>query len=306
MEKKLNIGLIGCGIWGKNILRDLIYLGAEVYIYEVDEKEKENASELGASGYFTKLEKLNSLDGFIISTSATTHANILKSLDDFNKPIFMEKPLCTTSHDLESIRRFEDKDIFLMHIWRYHSGIIKLREIVESKELGELIKLKTVRANWTSPRVDTDSVWTLVPHDITTALEILGYIPEPRFATCETYNGEPKGMLGVLGNSPKFIFEVSNRYFDKRREVRCHFEKGVAVLKDEKVNYIEIYRGGAESKPESVKFEKISFDNYSPLKRELLAFFDYINGGDPPKSNLSEGIDVTETVLKLRKLAGLN
>ncbi|MGH7886023.1 MAG: Gfo/Idh/MocA family protein [Thermodesulfobacteriota bacterium] len=306
MEKKLKIGLIGCGIWGKNILRDLILLGVEVYVYEVDEKEKENSLKLGANKYITKMEELSYLDGIIISTPATTHANILNSLEDFDRPIFVEKPLCTSESDLESIKKLADKDIFLMHIWRYHAGIIELGKINKSKELGELVRLKTSRTNWTSPRVDTDSVWTLAPHDITIALEILGYIPKPNYATCEVYNGEPKGMVAVLGKSSEFIFEVSNRYFDKKREVRGHFEKGVAVLKDEKVNFLEIYHGDENSKLEKVKVEKRYFNNDFPLKKELSAFIDYINCGEPPKSNLQEGIDVIETVLKLRELTGLH
>ncbi len=306
MSKKLKIGLIGCGIWGKNILRDLISLKTEVYVYETDKKESEDVLRLGASKYFTELEELNLLDGIIISTPATTHANILSTLKDLDKPIFVEKPLCTSSNDLETIKQLSEKDIYLMHVWRYHPGIIKLGEITKSKELGELVQLKTTRTNWTSPRFDTDSVWTLVPHDITIVLEILGYIPEPSFATCEIYNGEPKGMIGVLGASNEFIFEVSNRYFDKRREVRAHFEKGVAVLKDEKVDFIEIYNGDEKSISSDVEIEKRKFGSSLPLKKELLAFIDYVNGGASPKSNLQEGIDIIESVLKLRKLAELN
>lgn len=306
MKNKLKIGLVGCGIWGKNILRDLISLNTEVYVYDIEETKKKDAFDLGASKFFTSLQELDSLDGLVISTTATTHVKILDSIKDFNRPIFVEKPLCTNSSDLETIRKFSDKKIFLMHVWRYHTGIIKLGEIVRSKELGEVVKIKTTRTNWTSPRIDTDSVWTLVPHDITIVLEILGYIPEPRFATCEIYNGEPKGMLAVLGDSNEFIFEVSNRYFDKRREVRVHFEKGVAVLINENVDFIEIYHGDENSVLDGVKIEKRKFDPSPPLRKELSVFIDFLSGGESPKSDFKEGINVVETVLKLRNLAGLN
>lgn len=302
----MKIGLIGCGKWGRNILRDLVSLNIDVIVYEVDEKKKEAAFKQGAKKFKTGLEELGNLDGLIICTPATTHAELLNKLKEFDKPVFVEKPLCTNINDLEFIKKHSDKDIFLMHIWRYHAGIVGLGEINRSRELGNLVQLKTIRANWTSPRVDTDSVWTLVPHDLTIAYEILGYIPEPIFATCEIYGGQPKGMLGILGKSPKFIFEVSNRYFDKRREIRAHFENGVAVIKDEKVDYIEIYHGNEKTRAEDVKVEKRFFDNSLPLKKELSSFIQCLNGGNRPKSDLQEGIKVVENILKLRKLAGLS
>jgi len=307
MKEKLKIGLIGCGTWGKNILADLVLLGADTTVFDINPAIKNDIISLGANSFETEILNIDRFDGLVVSTPAVTHLEILDTISEFNKPIYLEKPLCTSKVDLERVKQeLCGKKIFLMHVWRYHNGIIELGRIAKNKNLGNPVQLITKRTNWTSPRQDVDSVWTLVPHDLTIVLEIFGYIPEPKSAICEFYKNKPKGMLGIMGEEPSFIFEVSNRYIDKRREVRLHCENGVAVLKDEKVNYIDIYTGDSNSVSEKIIPEKIEFQNSPPLKKELETFLEYLNGGDAPKSSLQEGILIVENILLLRKLAGLN
>lgn len=306
MEKKIKIALVGCGNWGMNILRDLLSLEADVSVIDSDIKLEKKVISLGATSFFKDLSKTEQFDGIIISTPASTHRILLEKLKNCGKPIFVEKPLCTSGEDLEWIKKNCDgMQIFLMHVWRYHAGIVELGTIAKEKKLGNPVQLVTKRTNWTSPRQDVDSVWTLLPHDLTIAKEILGYIPEPRNAVCEVYNGTPRGMSGALGEVPGMIFEVSNRYFDKRREVRLHCENGVAVLKDEITDHIDIYLGGPESKMDSVKPDKIYFQNIPPLKTEIDVFLEFIKAVDKPKSDLVEGIEVVEKIIKLRELAGI-
>jgi predicted dehydrogenase len=148
-----------------------------------------------------------------------------------------------------------------------------------------------------------DSIWNLVPHDITLAIEILGHIPEPHSATVELQQGRPCGMVGVLGRDPWMIFESSNRYADKRREVRVHGEEGVAVLPSVDATEIEVARSGAGG---SVVIERMPLPPVDPLTAQLRAFLDFANGsGVAPKSPAEEGLAVVRTVERLRELAGL-
>jgi predicted dehydrogenase len=189
-----------------------------------------------------------------------------------------------------------------MHNWRYHARIQLLTDITKSQELGELVFYKSNRCNWTSPRSDVDSVWTLIPHDITIAFHILGYFPEPIAAVVENYGGIQRGMTALLGKNPACVFEVSNRYADKRREVRLHFTKGVAVLKNEVVDYIEIYHGDDCSNPDEMRLEYRSFEPIPTIRKELEIFLGFLAGGMPPKTTLQEGIRVVEIIHQLKKL----
>lgn len=301
---KRKIALIGCGIWGQNILRELVYLGAEVHVFDSDSSLREKMKDLGAHSFHSGLpQKKETYDGIIIATPSSTHRKILESVVDLNLPIFLEKPLTTNLEDVKALSGIPTDDIYLMHIWLYHPGINILKEIAESGELGKVKGVRSTRANWTSPRKDTDSAWNLSPHDITIAKSILGHIPKPKCAIAEKHKNVIRGMTALMGDDPYAVFEVSNRYERKIREVRLHCEMGVAILEDEKVDYIKVVHGDDGSDPAKLKIEKRVFDKTQPLRFEVKEFLDYLNGGEPPRSHFSDGFEVIKTIHQLIELA---
>jgi predicted dehydrogenase len=261
------------------------------------------ALEMGATQVFESKPQNLLPKGWVIATPAVTHFEVVKALSEDKVPIFVEKPLTCNLQEAEELLKIEGNQIFVMHNWLYHAGIQMLADLVNSGELGDLVFYKSNRCNWTSPRSDVDSVWTLIPHDITIAFCMLGYFPKPKAAVVEVYNGTQRGMTAFLGEKIPCVFEVSNRYADKRREVRLHFTKGVAVLKDEKVNYIEIFHGDDQSKPDEIRVEKRPFNTKSPLESELEAFISYLDGGSPPLTDLAEGVEVIRIINQLKTLA---
>ena len=305
MAKQLTIGLIGCGTRGKNILHDLQSLPVDVIVYEKPGFDCDTALKMGAKSCYISLHHIENVDGIIIATPAVTHKEILEQILIYHIPTFVEKPLTANFEDALSLYTLAHDEVFLMHNWRYHQGIELLGEIARNQELGKVLGIKTNRCNWTSPRTDIDSVWDLIPHDLTIVREILGEIPVPKFAAAEVHKGIARGMWAHLGEGPYCIIEISNRYWDKRREVRLHCEKGVAILKDEIVSHIEIIKGDHRSLPEMVDIEQRSFENYPPLLKELEVFLAHLQGGPPPKSNFAEGFEIIQIIDVLRKLAGI-
>ena len=304
MEKIISkIGLIGCGIWGQKILRDLISLESQVWVIDSDPQKLQVARDMGAAETFLKIPTEKVPDGWIVSTPASTHHKVLIELFQLGKPIYVEKPLTCSLEEAENLLKNATVPVYVMHNWRYHRGVRMLAEIAKSKELGELIFMKSNRCNWTSPRTDVDSVWTLIPHDITIAYEVLGYFPKPKSAIVEEYGGIQRGMTALLGKEPSCVMEVSNRYADKRREIRLHFTRGVAVLENETVDYIQIFHGNDLSKPEDMKLEIRKFEPIPPLLEELKSFIGYLKGGTPPLTPLAEGVEVIRILDELKKLA---
>jgi predicted dehydrogenase len=300
MKKK--IALLGCGIWGQNILKELVSLNAETTVYEANSDLKQKTLDLGATGFHIGLPYPEHYDGIIIATPSTTHRSLIEILAPSGIPIFLEKPLTTTLEDAIALENLSPDNVFLMHVWLYHSGIKLLREIVRSGELGRILGIRSTRVNWTSPRKDTDSAWNLSPHDITIAKAILGYLPAPRSAVAERHNGIIRGFIAMLGDDPFVVFEVSNRYEHKIREVRVHFEKGIAVLEDEKTDHIKVIHGDASSDLKDVRIENRNFDSTPPLHLEISEFLHYLEGGPPPQSSFSDGLEVIKMIRKLVEL----
>lgn len=298
-----SIALIGCGTWGRKILSNLIRLSCNVSVYENDITIKDSILSLGAKDFQIGLPSQKAYDGIIIATPASSHKAVMESVLSLDLPIFLEKPLTAKLTDALFLKNIVHSEVFLMHIWIYHPGIQMLRDIAQSGELGKVKGLKSTRVNWTSPRKDIDSVWNLSPHDVTIAKAILGKIPKPKSAVAERHNGVIRSFTALLGNDPYCIFEVSNRYERKLREVRVHCEKGVVFLKDEKVDYVTIVKGDDNNNLTDKSIELRNFDSTSPLYLELQEFINYLNGGPPPKSNFEDGLDVVRIIHQLVELS---
>jgi predicted dehydrogenase len=248
--------------------------------------------------------ELPEVDALVVATPAVTHAAVVDVLLPRGVPTLVEKPFTTSVADAERLAAHGGNRLFVGHVWRYHPGIEQLGEIARSGEIGPIAGLRSTRTNWTSPRTDVDSVWNLAPHDLTLAIEILGGIPAPRAALAEVQDGRAVGLIALLGDAPWLAFDVSNRYRDKRREVRVHGRDGVAVMRDPDAGQIEIARGDARTRampPIDVR----DVPRESALRRQLAAFLGVLDGGPPPKSTAAEGAEVVKAVVRLRELAGL-
>ncbi|MEX2127596.1 MAG: Gfo/Idh/MocA family oxidoreductase [Xanthobacteraceae bacterium] len=296
------VGLVGCGRWGRNILRDLLSLRCRVVVVEPNPENRQLAATLGPAEIVNDISRLPPVEGIIAATPATTHAAVVEALLDRGVPIFCEKPLTTDPASAARLVNRASDRLFVMHIWRYHCGIQELAEIARSQQLGPVLALRTERTNWTSPRQDTDSIWTLVPHDLTIALAILGKIPAPRSAAVEIIADKPVSITAMLGDTPWFSLNSSTRYREKHREVRLHCEDGVAVLPSAESRYIEILRSTA-TPDRTPLIERRPISGESALIRELTVFVQYLRGGPPPPTDAHEGLAVVNAVAALRRLA---
>lgn len=303
IARDLHIGLVGCGLWGRNILRDLRALGCTVHVAEPDAANRAAAEEGGAATVAASPDDLPTVDGLVVATPASTHVAVVEALLGRDVPIFLEKPFTPDLAAAERLAAQCPDRLFVMHVWRYHAGVEALAEIARTQALGPVLGLRTVRTNWTSPRRDIDSVWTLAPHDLSIALDVLGHVPEPQFATAEVHDGRAVGLLGVGGTDAWHVLEVSTRYGDKRRETRLHTTDGVAVLPTAGT-HLDIYHGDARS--ETARVERRALPGTSALVRELEAFVAHLQGGPPPRSGMDDALAILRAMLRLRHLAGLD
>ena len=298
------LALLGGGIWGRKILRDLVALGAAVTVFEPLAGRHAELAELGAVAVRADFPAPgDDFAGFVVATPSTTHRAVLERLLPLDRPIFLEKPLTTTLADAEALARLDVSRVFLMHVWRYHPGIMALAEVARTRVLGELKGIRSVRANWTSPRGDTDALWNLAVHDLTIARAILGYLPEPRAALAERHGGVIRSFQAFLGEEPYLSLEVSNRYERKVREVRLHCTGGVAVLPSVDADHVLLVYGDDRSDPGEVRREKRVFGGESALVAELREFLGYLGGGAAPRCGFGEGLEVIRMLDALERMS---
>lgn len=298
------VALVGCGRWGRLIARDLVDLAADVTVVDP-------SPEAGAYARTADLHRVHDLDdlddhgidGVVVATPATTHAAVLGRVAALGVPVFCEKPLTVGVHDAEAVVERLGSRLHVMHVWRYHRGVEVLGELARSGALGTVHGVRTTRTNWTSPRTDVDSTWTLAPHDLTIAVEVLGRIPAPRAALAEAVDGRAVSLWAHLGGGPEpwLVVEASTRFADRRREVRVHGSRATATLAGDGTTEV-IVAEGTDLDP---RIRTVPFDPEPPLRRELAAWLDHTRGGPAPKSDGAEGLAVVRALAELRALAGL-
>jgi predicted dehydrogenase len=296
VQAPVRVGLVGCGRWGRHILRDLNSLGCEVPVVARSEASRDRAKEGAAAEIVSDTSDLTDVDGIVVSTPTITHAEVVGEALEHGVPVYVEKPLTA---DVESARRLAaaaPERLFVMDKWRYHPGVAELARIARSEELGPVVGIYARRVTLGHHHSDVNTVWIHAPHDLTIALEVLGEVPRPRVAVAELVDGEVNGLTAILGESPWMALEVSALAPGHRRELRLVCEQGVAQLDGGYAEYVVVGRPG-QLDEDGVERRPIEGD--LPLLAELGAFVEHLRGGPPPLSSAADGVLIVETVAEM-------
>jgi predicted dehydrogenase len=268
----------------------LVDLGTSVVAIDPDATALQRAIELGAIEAQSHLTGDEGVDAVLIATPATSHERDVLDVAELGVPVACEKPLTVSSESAARIVDAVGDRLTVLHVWRYHPGVELLGELARSGRLGTVNAIHTVRTNWTSPRTDIDPVWTLLPHDLSIAIEILGHLPEPTSAVIERIDGCAVGIWATFGTDPALVVDASTRG-ERRRDVRVHGTEAVALLNGTEP-YVRILSGSTTTPRE----EYLTFDATPALRRELAVFVEHVRGGDAPKTDAKEGLAVVAAV----------
>ncbi len=295
------VGLVGCGNWGKHILRDLVALGCDVAVVARSPESRGNAEAGGAVLVCEAVEALPNVDAAVVATPTAVREPIIMELLGRGVPVFTEKPLAADVATAERLVAAADDRLFVMEKWRYHPGIMELAEIAQSGEFGPVLGLHARRVNWGIDHPDVDPVWTLIPHDLSIIDEILGYIPEPVWARGEILSGRPGSLIGALGDAPWVVIEVSATNSLRRREIRLMCRDATVILEDA-ADHLVFIASHADLAPTTTQRP---VGSELPLFAELEAFIDHVRGAD---SSLlvpaSRSVGNVRAAQRLRELAG--
>ena len=302
-----HIGLVGCGRWGRLILRDLLSLGATVSVVASGDNAR-FAKEAGAAAVVGSLRDLPSADGFVVATPTVTHADVIEALLPRGVPIYCEKPLCDDAERASRLAASGRDRLFVMEKWRYHLGVLALAAIARSGELGPVIGLHTTRIGYAHGHSDTDCAWTLLPHDLSIAKEILGRLPPPRSAVADRADGRLMGLIALSAEEAGLwhAMEIGIRSPLWQRRVTLLCRDGAAILEDSYADHVLIVANpppdGTHAQPQTTR-RPIPVE--MPLLAELAAFVGHLAGGPPPKSSAVEAAEAVAAIAEIRRLAAI-
>jgi predicted dehydrogenase len=168
---------VGLGQWGKNLARNFAELADFVWLCDLDEERRADLAQTYATARLTAdYEDLladDSVEAIVIATPVPTHHELARRALEAGKHVFVEKPAAMRAVDMDELCELaEERGRVLMpgHLLLYHPGVQKLKEIVDSGELGDVLYVYGNRQNLGTFRTNENALWSLGVHDLSVLL----------------------------------------------------------------------------------------------------------------------------------------
>jgi len=310
------IALVGAGHWGKNHLKNLEHIGVLHSVFEPSgSMVKERKKDFPDVCYVeAETDILNNpgIQGIVIAVPAAMHFEMAKKYLLAGKDVLVEKPLALTVKEGEELIRIAQKEkriLMVGHILQYHTAVIKLKELVDAGEIGNIRYIYSNRLNIGKLRTEENVWWSFAPHDISLILMLMN---EEEPLRVRAYGGayvNPKVYDTTLtelefANGVKSHIFVSWLHPFKEQKLVVVGSKQMAVFDDVSEEKLMLYPHKIEfderNIPVAQKAESIvvDFEKKEPLKEELLHFITCIKERKAPKTDGLEGLRVLKVLEK--------
>ncbi|MFC1620754.1 Gfo/Idh/MocA family protein [Candidatus Omnitrophota bacterium] len=182
----VKIGIVGCGYWGPNLIRNFFQAKDSELCALCDTNEK-RLKEMKET-YFVKksftdyksMLKDPEIEAVVIATPPKTHYSLVQEALSSNKHVLVEKPLAFNtkeSKDLVELAKTKKRILMVGHTFEFNPAVIKMKECITSGELGKISYIYSTRVNLGRVQENINAIWSLAPHDVSIIHFILGSMP---------------------------------------------------------------------------------------------------------------------------------
>src|SRR6266568_1496515 len=318
MDKPINVGVVGCGYWGPNLIRNFRHL-PDCTLRMMCDVNPQRLTHLKSlypevEGIMDYEHMLNGagLDAIIIATSVKYHYSMARQSLLAGKHTFIEKPMASSSAECEELIDIaESKGVILMigHTFLYSAPVRKIKEIILSGHVGDIRYISARRLNLGLFQKDINLAWDLAPHDLSIILHVMG--ESPLSVNCRGSAHVTRGVEDVTSMSLQFSKNrsamVHSSWLDPRkiREMTIVGSKRMIVYDDvAPLEKIRIFDVRVERPPHYDTFAEFQYayhygDMYAPyikqeepLKAECQHFLDCIRESKAPLSGGAQGLEL--------------
>jgi len=192
----LNVAIVGCGYWGKNLVRNFVTAKRcrLKYVCDLDEKllaiQKKNFPFIKTSTNLEDVLSDSEVGAVVIATEVPSHFHIARKSLEAGKNTYVEKPLtlkASESRVLVELAKKKGIKLMVGHLLEYHPALDYLKTLIDSGELGQPYYIYTQRVNLGIVRQNENAWWSLAPHDISVICYLLGSEPVSVAANGQCY-----------------------------------------------------------------------------------------------------------------------
>jgi predicted dehydrogenase len=316
----IRVGVAGLGYWGPNLARNFDDLAELTWLCDLS---PDLLDQFGArypnaktTSTFDDLLADDALQAVVIATPVPTHYDLARRALEAGKHVFVEKPPAVAAAEAdELVALAQERNLVLLpgHLLLYHPAVAKLKELIDSGELGDVLYLYGNRVNLGQFRKDENALWSLGVHDLSVILHLIGEEPSEAWARGESYMNE--GVEDIVFCYLRFpsgvVAHMHLSWLDphKMRKITVVGRKKMAVFDDMDLERkVTVYDKGGEQRAESygewrtrtgdIYIPKIPNDE--PLRLECRYFLSLVAGDGDPMEAAREGSVVVRVLEQLQ------
>ena len=318
----IRIGVIGCGYWGPNLIRNFSHLKGSQVLMCSDLSEdrlhhmRNLYPQIETTTDYKRVLARKEIDAVVVATPPDTHMKLAVEALRAGKHVFVEKPLALSSAEgtamVEEAQKAQ-RVLIVGHTFVYTAAVNKIKEVIASGELGRVMYISTTRVNLGIFQENINVVWDLAPHDVSILNFILDAAPESVATQASSYirkNVEDVAFLTLrYPNDVLAHVHVSWLNPNKIRSTTVVGSKKMLVYDDiSALEKIRIYDKGVTVTPHYDTFGEFNLsyrygdilvprlDDAEPLKVACQHFVDCVEKGTAPRSSGLHGLNVVRVL----------
>jgi UDP-2-acetamido-3-amino-2,3-dideoxy-glucuronate N-acetyltransferase len=309
---KPEVAVIGCGHWGRNLVRNFFELGA---LRTICDPKQEVLDEARSKYHVDTVPNIDivlcdaKIDAVVIAAPAVQHYELARRCLAAGKDVYVEKPLSLHASEgrlLSALAAEQNKILMVGHILQYHPAILELKKLIREGELGQIQYIYSSRLNLGKLRTEENILWSFAPHDISAILYLLDESPvrvsshggtylnaqifDTTLTTCDFRSGVKAHIfvswlhpfkeqkLAIVGNKRMAVFDD----VDPERKL---------ILYSHRIDWVNrmpvAYRDSGQV---------VALPKDEPLRRECEHFLDCVRTRQTPRTDGESGAQVLEVL----------
>jgi predicted dehydrogenase len=315
----IRVAHAGLGYWGPNLARNFGALADLRWLCDLSpellEKEAKAHPQARTTSDFQEVLADPEVDAVVVATPVVTHYELAKQALLAGKHVFVEKPQAQSSAEAEELATLaQERGLVLMpgYLLLYHPALHRLKELIDSRDLGDVLYLYGNRQNLGQIRRDENALWSIGSHDLSMILHLLEEEPVEAWARGESFlrSGIDDVVFCYLRFPSGVVAHMHVSWLDphKMRKLTVVGRDKMAVFDDmEPDRKLTVYDKGPVERPASdwqvrvgdIHIPKLSTEE--PLRREVAHFLALVGGEGDPLAPAREGLAVIRTLEQLQE-----
>lgn len=310
--KKQKIAVIGCGVWGRNIVRNFYNLNVLDTVCDIDDENLNKVTQEYDGVKTTKdyNDILNNpeITGVAVVTPSHMHYKVVKAMLLAGKNVYVEKPISTVAEEARDLTKLaNERELVLMvgHLLLYHPAVNRLKMLVDEGVLGKVVYAQSDRLNVNYFKNDRSVMWDLAPHDVSMISYVIGKEPV-RVLSAVGCSSEKNEIMDITHLGIEFedgiIAQISDSWITPKKHVTLMVRgtKATAILDDTlPENKLQIFDNFSAGNATNIHLDYLEIE---PLKLECQHFVSCCESGKKARSDGENGVSVVEILEEAEKI----